>query len=96
MIKANIVVRVEDGNNVYNVGDRVRVLMKSLSGHNEGYEYIGKIIDIQEMFMTVDTCDKGCKNTPELDYVVLHYRSIDKMRVAKCNENFNNTWNFNE
>lgn len=94
MIKANIVVRIEDGNNVYNVGDRVRVLMKALTEHKEGYKYIGKIVDIQEKFMVVDTCEKGCKLDIDLDYVVLHYASIDKMRFAKEDEDFNNTWNF--
>ena len=96
MIKANIVVRVEDGNNVYNVGDRVRVLMKALTGHRSGYEYIGKIIDIQERFMTVSTYDEGCKENPTLDYVVLHYQSIDRMRYARDGEDFTNAWNFDD
>ena len=87
MIKANIVVRVEDGNNVYNMGDKVRVLMKPLIEHKNGYEYIGKIMDIQENFMTVDT---------NLDLQVLHYASIDRMRFARDNENFENTWNFDD
>ena len=94
MIKANIVVRVEDGNNIYNVGNRVRVLMKALAEHKEGYEYIGKIIDIQEKFMVVDTSRKGYKLDTDLDYVVLYYTGIDKMRFAKEDEDFNNTWNF--
>lgn len=96
MIKANIVIQVDDGNNIYNVGDKVRVLMKALTGHSKGYEYIGKIMDIQEAFMTVDVSDEGSKENPTLNYVVLHYRSIDKMRFAKEDENFTNTWNFDD
>lgn len=94
MIKSNIVIQIEDGKNVYKTGDRVRVLMKPLTGHKDGYEYIGNIVDIQEKFMVVDTCRKGCKLDADLDYVVLHFASIDKMRFAKEDEDFNNTWNF--
>ena len=96
MIKAEIIVQVKDGNNVYVVGDKVRVLMKALTGHKSGYEYIGKIVDIQEQFMVIDTYDEGCKHNPTLDYVVLHFRSIDKMRFAKDGEDFTNTWNFDD
>ena len=96
MIKANIVISVDDGKDLYNVGDKVRVLMKVLTGHKSGYEYIGKIIDIQERFMVIDTCDEGCKHNPTLDYVVLHYQSIDRMRCARDNEDFTNTWNFDD
>lgn len=96
MIKAEVIIQIKDENNVYNVGDKIRVLMKPLAKHKEGYEYIGKIVDIQEKFMVIDTCDKGCKIMPDLDYVVLHYISVDKMRLAKDNENFNNTWNFDD
>ncbi len=88
MIKANIVMRVEDGNSIYNVGDKVRVLMKALTGHKSGYEYIGKIIDIQETFMTI--------NNSDYDFKVLHYQSIDKMRFARDGEDFTNTWNFDD
>lgn len=96
MIKANIVISVDDGKDLYNVGDKVRVLMKALTGHKSGYEYIGKIMDIQEQFMVIDTYDEGCKHNPTLDYVVLHYRSIDKMRIARDGEDFTNTWNFDD
>lgn len=88
MIKANIVMRVEDGNNVFNVGDKVRILMKALTGHQSGYEYIGKIIDIQETFMMISNSD--------YDFKVLHYGSIDKMRFARDGEDFTNTWDFDE
>lgn len=96
MIKANIVIQIEDGNNIYNIGDKVRVLMKTLNGHKNGYEYIGKIVDIQKTFMTVNTCDEGSKENPTLDYAVLHYQSIDKMRLARNDEDFTNTWNFDD
>ena len=96
MIKANIVVQIEDENNVYNVGDKVRVLMKALDGHKGGYEYIGKIVDIQKTFMTVNTYDEGSKENPTLDYMVLHYQSIDRMRFARDGEDFTNTWNFDD
>lgn len=88
MIKANIIVRVKDGNNIYNVGDNVRVLMKALDGHKKGYEYIGKIVDIQETFMTINNVDCDCE--------VLHYQSIDRMRFARAGEDFMNTWNFDD
>ena len=73
MIKANIVINITDGENVYNIGDKVRVLMKN----ND--EYIVKIVDIQETFMTVSNSD--------FDFKVLHYGAIDKMKFAKDNEN---------
>ena len=88
MIKANIVIEIEDGNNVYNVGDKVRILMKPLAEHKSGYEYIGKIVDIQENFMTISNSD--------FDFKVLHYVRIDRMRFAKDNETFGNTWNFDQ
>lgn len=88
MIKANIIVQVVDENNIYNIGDKVRVLMKPLDGHKGGYEYIGKIMDIQEGFMTINNDDDNC--------LVLPFGSIDRMRFAKENENFLNTWNFND
>lgn len=96
MIKAKIIVQVEDGNNVYNVGDKVRVLMKPMTKYKSGSEYIGKIVDIQPSFLVVDTCRTGCKVDVDLDYVVLHYQSIDRMRFAKENEDFMNTWNFDD
>lgn len=70
--------------------------MKALAEHKSGYEYIGKIVDIQEQFMVVDTSVDGCKIDTTVDYVVLHYRSIDKMRFAKDEEDFINTWNFDD
>ena len=88
MIKAEIIIQIKDGNNVYNVGDKVRVLMKALTGHKNGYEYIGEIIDIQETFMTI--------NNSDYDFKVLHYQSIDKMRFARDGEDFTNTWNFDD
>ena len=94
MIKTSVVVRIEDGNNVYEVGNKVRVLMKALTGQKEGYEYIGKIVDIQKQFMVVDTSNNGCKYDTVVDYVVLLYTNINKMRIAKDGEDFNNTWNF--
>ena len=96
MLKAKVVIQVVDGDNVYEVGSRVRVLMKALTGHKSGYEYIGKIVDIQEQFMVVDTSADGCKIDTAVDYVVLHYKSINKMRFAKVGEDFMNTWNFDD
>ena len=95
MIKANIIVRVEDGDNIYNVGDRVRVLMRPLTGHKFGYEYIGKIVDIQELFMMIDTYNENYQINSN-DYVVIHYKGIDKMRFARDEENFNETWDFDD
>lgn len=88
MLKANIIIQVVDGNNTYNVGDEVRVLMKPLAEHDKGYEYIGKIADIQETFMTIVNSDNDCQMLP--------FGSVDKMRLAKENETFLNTWNFDD
>lgn len=88
MIKANIVIQVVDGKNIYNIGDRVRILMKPINGHNKGYEYIGKIIDAQETFMTINNGDYECK--------VIPYGAIDRMRLAREGEDFLNTWNFDD
>ena len=88
MIKANIIVQVVDENNIYNIGDKVRVLMKPLTEQKSGYEYIGKIVDIQETFMSIFNDDDDCK--------VLPFGSIDRMRLARDGENFLNTWNFDD
>lgn len=94
MIKSKIVVQIVDENNVYEVGNRVRVLMKVSAAYKEGSEYIGKIVDIQEQFMVVDTSNNGCKIDAAVNYVVLLYKNINKMRIAKDGEDFNNTWDF--
>ena len=88
MIKTEIVIQLKVDDNVYVVGDKVRVLMKALDGHKSGYEYIGKIVDIQETFMTISNSD--------YDFKVLNYANIDKMRHIKDGEDFNNTWNFDD
>lgn len=67
MIKANIVIQVKDGDNVYNVGDKVKCLMKPLAEHKGNYEYVGTILDIQETLMALDT---------GLELMLLRYNEI--------------------
>lgn len=87
MPKTTIIIQVEDGDNIYKIGDFVRVKMKPSDPAKPEWcnEYIGNIIDIKQGSIIVDA--KIC--TRELPV-----EQIDKMRFARDGESFENTWNF--
>lgn len=78
MLKAQIVIQVVDGDKTYNVGDKVKVSMKALTGQANGDEHIGKIADIQETFMVLDTTIVKALQ----DYVVVNFGSVEKMKLV--------------
>lgn len=88
MIRTIIVQTViDDDNNAYDIGDRVRVKMKPRNAEQPelASEYIGYIDDIKEG--VVDVCtDVGVRR--------LDVNRIDKIRFAADDEDFNNTWDF--
>lgn len=80
MLTTFIVKQLIDSNgNSYKVGDHVRVLLKSTSG------YIGTIKNIfgDSFVLLIEDEDK----TILLD-------TVEKIRLAKPDETFYNTWNF--
>lgn len=84
MIKT--LIQIEDGENIYKVGDKVRIKMKS-ENPERANEYIGTIHSIHEHFI-----DLRC------DYMdrTLEINKIDKIRLARDGETFDNTWNFDD
>lgn len=87
MIKTTIVKQIEDGKNIYHIGDWVRVKMQP---HNPdrpqlANEYIGEIIDITATTFTLDCI---------LCHIDINVYKIDKMRIAEPTENFENTLEF--
>lgn len=87
MAKTTIIIQIEDGDNIYKIGDSVRVKMKPSNPEKPEWanEYIGNIIDIKQGVVVIDA--KIC--TRELPV-----EQIDRMRFAKIGESFENTWNF--
>lgn len=86
MIRANIIVQLEDGENIYKVNDRVRIKMKS-DNPERAREYIGFIDDINDKFVTMD-CGIAMRQLKIIE--------IDRIRFARNGETFDNTWNFDD
>lgn len=84
MVRA--IIQLEDGENIYKIGDKVRVKMKS-DNPNRANEYIGSIQNIHELYFTLD-----CEYIPRNIEMV----KIDRMRFARPNESFDNTWDFDD
>lgn len=78
---------IDEDNNNYEIGDRVRVKMKPRDANKPelASEYIGWIDDITEATVCVST-DVGVRK--------LLVQHIDKIRFAAENENFDNKWEF--
>lgn len=81
------IIQLEDGKNIYNVNDKVRVKMKS-ENPERASEYIGTIGGIHEHFITLNF-SYNMTNNIEVD-------KIDRIRLAREGEDFNNTWNFDD
>lgn len=81
------IIQLEDGKNIYNVNDRIRVKMKS-ENPKRASEYIGIIGGIHERFITLNFSYNMTKNI-EVD-------KIDRIRFARDGESFDNTWNFDD
>jgi len=87
MVRTVIVQQLEDGENIYHKGDRVRVKMKPRNKDKpeKANEYIGEIVHIADgaIFLHIG-----------IDTRLLDVNNIDKMRFAALNETFDNTWDF--
>lgn len=89
MIKTTIIIQIEDGENIYKIGDRVRVLMKPKNPDRPqlASEYIGKILKIGDDLLILD-----CK----IDNAYIIVSNIDKIRFAKDGEDLDNTLRFDD
>ena len=83
------IVQLQDGDNVYEVGDRVRVKLKPNNPDrpNLASEHIGDIDSITKDGITIST-HVGMRH--------IYVEHIDKIRLAAEGENFDNTWEFEE
>lgn len=84
MIKTTIVKQIEDGENIYHIGDWVRVLMQPRNPDRPqlASEFIGEIVDITATTFTLDCI---------IDNAEINVYKIDRMRFAKPTEDFDNT-----
>ena len=85
MIKTFI--QLEDGKNVYKTGDKIRVNMKS-ENPERASEYIGTIGIIHEHFITLNFSHNMTRN--------IEVEKIDRIRLARDGESFDNTWDFDD
>ena len=84
MVKA--LTQLEDGENIYKIGDKVRIKMES-ENPERANEYIGTIKNIHEHFIILDS---GCMTRN------IEVNKIDRIRFARDGESFDNTWNFDD
>lgn len=87
MIKTTIVKQIEDGKNIYHIGDYVRVKMQHRNPDRPrlASEFIGEIVDITATTFTLDCI---------IDNAEINVYKIDKMRFATQTEDFDNTPEF--
>ena len=87
MIKTTIIKQIEDENNIYRIGDWVRVKMQPRNPDRPqlASEFIGEIIDITATTFTLDCI---------VDNAEINVYQIDKMRFADKMEDFDNTPEF--
>ena len=80
------IIQLIDGENIYKIGDKVRVKMQS-DNPDRANEYIGTISSIHEKFFGIDT-----------GYMIrnIEVRKIDRIRLARDGESFDNTWDFDD
>ena len=80
------IIQLEDGENIYKTGDKVRVKMQS-SNPDRANEYIGIISSIHEKFFVLDG---GIVSRN------IETEKIDRIRFARVGETFDNTWDFDD
>lgn len=87
MIKTTIVKQIDDGKNIYHIGDcvRVKMLPRNPDRPQLASEYIGEIVDIATTTFTLDCI---------VDNAKIIVSRIDKMRFAELTEDFENTPEF--
>lgn len=87
MIRTRI--EIEDADKVYFIGDTVRIKMKPRYPDKPqlASECIGKIIDIKDDLIILNVDDYIKK---------INVNNIDRMRLARDGEDFNNTFNFDD
>lgn len=81
MVKTIVIQQIQFNNAIFKIGDRVRVLLKNYN------EYIGTVTEILPESFAVNV--EGDKNTFPVD-------TVKKIRIARANESFNNTWGFED
>lgn len=84
MVKA--LIQLEDGENIYKIGDKVRIKMES-DNPERANEYIGTIKNIHEYFISIDS-----------GHMIrsIEVSKIDRIRFARDGETFDNTWDFDD
>ena len=84
MVKIIIIKQIDDGKEIYCVGDLVRVKMQPRYPERPqlASEYIGEIKDINATTFTLDCI---------IDNAEINIHQIDKMRFAEPTEDFDNT-----
>lgn len=87
MVRTVIVQQLEDGENIYHKGDRIRVKMKPRNKDKpeKANEYIGEIVSIAENRVVINI---------KIDTRSLEVNKIDKIRFARPDETFIDTWDF--
>lgn len=80
MVKTIVVNQIEFNGSVFEIGHMVRVLLKNNS------EYIGTVTEIFPESFAINADDEN-KSFP--------LGTVAKMRAARADENFYNTWDFN-
>lgn len=81
MVKTKVVNQIEFNGSIFENGHRVRVLLKNSS------EYIGTIAEILPESFSIRVDDE-VKTFP--------VDTVQKIRTARANENFYNTWSFDD
>lgn len=81
MVKTIVIQQIEFNNSIFKIGDRVRVLLKNYN------EYIGTVTEILPESFALNVEDE--KKSLPVD-------TVAKIRIARADENFYNTWGFED
>lgn len=81
MVKTIVVQQIEFNNSIFKIGDRVRVLLENYN------EYIGTVAEILPESFALNVEDE--KKSFPVD-------TVKKIRIARADENFYNTWGFED
>lgn len=81
MVKTIVIQQIEFNNSIFKIGDRVRVLLENYN------EYIGTVAEILPESFAINVEEE--KKSFPVD-------TVKKIRIARANENFDNTWGFED
>ena len=84
-----VIAQLKDGDNIYEIGDRVRVKLKPNNPDKPelASEHIGYIDNITKDCIIIVT---------RVGMRTIYIEHIDKIRLVAYGENFDNTWEFEE